>query len=62
MPGDRRWPVDKTAEFKINRCKLLSDQSPATSDEARWSSSSGWLGGWLRMPKSLGVVTNPASK
>ena len=50
------------ADNTISRCRLFSDQPPATNLDARYSSSSGWLGGKPCAPKSLVVSTSPRPK
>ena len=46
----------------IRRWSALSDQPSSMNVAARWSSSSGWVGGSLRRPKSPGVATRGVPK
>ena len=54
IADDWRYVADVT----IRRCKLLMLQPDSTKWAASQSSNSGWVGGSLRMPKSLGVRTD----
>ena len=49
-------------ESRIIRCRALVLQPSSSSRLASQSSSSGWLGGSARRPKSLGVRTRPDPK
>ena len=46
----------------IRRWSALIDQPSSMKRAARWSSSSGWVGGSLRRPKSPGVATRGVPK
>src|SRR5262249_59432553 len=59
LRASRPPPSWYAADSRISRCSALSDQPEATKRVARWSSSSGCVGGSPSLPKLLDVRTSP---